>query len=47
MGASVAALTIYDMVKAVSQNIIIGQKVLVSKSGANQIFSQHDDEYNE
>ena len=38
MGASVAALTIYDMVKAVSHNVIIGQTVLVSKSGGKSDF---------
>lgn len=38
MGASVAALTIYDMVKAISHNVIIGQTVLVSKSGGKSDF---------
>jgi cyclic pyranopterin phosphate synthase len=38
MGASVAALTIYDMVKAVSHNVIIGQTELVSKSGGKSDF---------
>lgn len=32
-GATIAALTIYDMVKAVSHRVEIGQTVLVSKSG--------------
>ena len=32
-GASVAALTIYDMVKAVSHNVQICNTVLVSKTG--------------
>lgn len=44
MGASVAALTIYDMVKAVSHNVIIGQTVLVSKSGGKSDVYTHDDE---
>lgn len=38
MGASVAALTIYDMVKAISHCVIIGQTVLVSKSGGKSDF---------
>ena len=35
-GASVAALTIYDMVKAISHNIRIEQTVLVGKSGGKR-----------
>lgn len=35
-GASVAALTIYDMLKALSHNIRIEQTVLVSKSGGKR-----------
>jgi cyclic pyranopterin phosphate synthase len=38
MGSGVAALTMYDMVKAVSQNVIIGQTALVSKSGGKSHF---------
>jgi len=38
MGASVAALTIYDMVKAVSHRVEIGSTVLVSKSGGKSDF---------
>lgn len=37
-GATVAALTIYDMVKAVSHRVEIGQTVLVSKSGGKSDF---------
>ena len=37
-GASIAALTIYDMVKAVSHRVEIGQTVLVSKSGGKSDF---------
>jgi len=40
-GASIAALTIYDMVKAVSHNVEIGQTVLVSKSGGKSDFVQN------
>jgi len=38
MGASVAALTIYDMVKAVSHRVEIGSTVLVGKSGGKSDF---------
>mmetsp|Transcript_27462 Transcript_27462/g.58019 ORF Transcript_27462/g.58019 Transcript_27462/m.58019 type:complete len:371 (-) Transcript_27462:261-1373(-) len=37
-GATVAALTIYDMVKAVSHRVEIGQTMLVSKSGGKSDF---------
>lgn len=37
-GASVAALTIYDMVKAVSHRVEIGSTVLVGKSGGKSDF---------
>ncbi|KAL7527202.1 hypothetical protein ACHAXR_001848 [Thalassiosira sp. AJA248-18] len=37
-GATIAALTIYDMVKAVSHRVEIGQTVLVSKSGGKSDF---------
>ena len=40
MGASIAALTIYDMVKAVSHRVEIGKTVLVSKSGGKSDFFQ-------
>jgi molybdenum cofactor biosynthesis enzyme len=41
-GASIAALTIYDMVKAVSHRVEIGQTVLVSKSGGKSDFVQNE-----
>jgi len=37
-GATIAALTIYDMVKAVSHRVEIGRTVLVSKSGGKSDF---------
>ncbi|KAL3777283.1 hypothetical protein HJC23_001494 [Cyclotella cryptica] len=40
MGASIAALTIYDMVKAVSHGVEIGPTVLVSKSGGKSDFDK-------
>lgn len=40
-GASIAALTIYDMVKAVSHRVEIGQTVLVSKSGGKSDFVEN------
>jgi cyclic pyranopterin phosphate synthase len=40
-GASVAALTIYDMCKALSHDIVIGETRLMSKTGGKQDF-QHD-----
>ena len=42
-GASVAALTVYDMLKAMSHDIVIGQTRLISKTGGKQDF-QHDEE---
>jgi cyclic pyranopterin phosphate synthase len=42
-GATVAALTIYDMCKALSHDIVIGQTRLVSKTGGKEDF-QLDDE---
>ena len=39
-GASVAALTIYDMVKAVSHRVEIGSTVLVNKTGGKSDFKQ-------
>jgi len=41
-GASVAALTIYDMCKAMSHDIVIGETRLISKTGGKQDF-HHDD----
>lgn len=38
-GASIAALTIYDMCKALSHNIIIEETKLVKKSGGKSDFS--------
>jgi cyclic pyranopterin phosphate synthase len=37
-GASVAALTIYDMCKALSHDIVIAETRLLSKSGGKQDF---------
>jgi cyclic pyranopterin phosphate synthase len=37
-GASIAALTIYDMCKAMSHDIVIGEVRLVSKTGGKQDF---------
>jgi len=37
-GATVAALTIYDMCKALSHDIVIGQTRLVSKTGGKKDF---------
>ena len=39
-GATVAALTIYDMCKALSHDIVIGETRLMSKTGGKQDF-QH------
>ena len=41
-GASVAALTVYDMLKAMSHDIVIGETRLLSKTGGKQDF-RHDD----
>ncbi|KAL7486623.1 hypothetical protein ACHAW6_012221 [Cyclotella cf. meneghiniana] len=41
-GASIAALTIYDMVKAVNHRVEISQTVLVSKSGGKSDFVQKE-----
>jgi cyclic pyranopterin phosphate synthase len=38
-GASVAALTIYDMCKALSHDIVIGETRLLAKTGGKQDFS--------
>jgi len=40
-GASIAALTIYDMCKALSHEITIGQTRLISKTGGKQDY-HHD-----
>ena len=40
-GASVAALTVYDMLKALSHDIVIGETRLIAKSGGKRDF-QHD-----
>lgn len=40
-GASVAALTIYDMCKALSHDIIIRETRLISKSGGKQDFHRN------
>lgn len=39
-GASVAALTVYDMLKAVSHDIVIKDTRLMAKSGGKQDFSR-------
>ena len=41
-GASVAALTVYDMCKALSHDIVIRETRLVSKSGGKRDY-RHDD----
>lgn len=41
-GASVAALTIYDMCKAMSHDIVIGETRLISKTGGKQDFHRDD-----
>jgi cyclic pyranopterin phosphate synthase len=40
MGASMAALTIYDMCKALSHDISIGPVRLLAKSGGRRNFSR-------
>ena len=39
-GASVAALTVYDMLKALSHDIVISETKLVSKSGGKRDFNR-------
>ena len=39
-GASVAALTVYDMLKAMSHDIVIRETQLVSKTGGKQDFQR-------
>ena len=41
-GASVAALTVYDMLKAMSHDIVIHETRLISKSGGKQDFHRDD-----
>ena len=41
-GASVAALTIYDMLKAMSHDIVIGETRLMAKSGGKRDFVRDD-----
>ena len=41
-GASVAALTIYDMLKALSHDIVIGDTRLMAKSGGKRDFKRDD-----
>lgn len=40
VGASIAALTVYDMCKAVSHNIIIKETMLLSKTGGKRDFKR-------
>lgn len=44
MGASVAALTVYDMCKAFSHNIVIKETKLMSKTGGKRDFYRPEDE---
>ena len=41
-GASVAALTIYDMLKALSHDIVIGETRLMAKTGGKRDFRRDD-----
>jgi cyclic pyranopterin phosphate synthase len=41
-GASVAALTVYDMLKAVSQDIVIAETKLIAKSGGKRDFQRDE-----
>ena len=41
-GASVAALTIYDMCKALSHDIVIGETRLISKSGGKRDYQRDE-----
>lgn len=40
-GASIAALTIYDMCKALSHNIVIKETTLIAKTGGKNDFRRH------
>ena len=42
VGANVAALTIYDMLKALSHDIVIGETKLISKTGGKQDFIREE-----
>jgi len=41
-GATVAALTVYDMCKAMSHDIVIERTRLISKTGGKQDFQRND-----
>jgi cyclic pyranopterin phosphate synthase len=41
-GASVAALTVYDMLKAMSHDIVITETKLLSKTGGKQDFKRDE-----
>jgi len=41
-GASVAALTVYDMLKAVSHDIVISETKLIAKSGGRRDFQRDE-----
>ena len=41
-GASVAALTVYDMLKAMSHDIVISETQLLSKTGGKQDFQRDE-----
>jgi len=41
-GASVAALTVYDMLKAMSHDIVISETKLLSKTGGKQDFQRDE-----
>lgn len=41
MGASVAALTVYDMLKGLSHDIVIENTALVAKTGGKRDFSRN------
>jgi cyclic pyranopterin phosphate synthase len=40
MGASIAALTVYDMCKALSHDIVIGETRLLSKIGGKSGYER-------
>ncbi len=41
-GASIAALTVYDMLKAVSHDMVISRTQLIAKSGGKKDFDRDD-----
>jgi cyclic pyranopterin phosphate synthase len=41
-GASIAALTVYDMLKAMSHDIVIAETKLIGKSGGKQDFQRDE-----